>query len=43
MLSVAPMTVAASKLREVVKAFRGDKDQWQNIKREVDAFFDKKA
>jgi len=32
-----------SKLKQVVDALRGDHEQWQNIKREVDAFFDKKT
>lgn len=31
----------SSKIKEVVKAINGDKRQWDNIKNEIEAFFDK--
>ncbi|MEX0770833.1 MAG: thiamine pyrophosphate-binding protein, partial [Balneolaceae bacterium] len=30
-----------SKIKEVIKAIKGDKRQWDNIKNEIEAFFDK--
>lgn len=30
-----------SKVKELVKAVKGDKDQWENLKEEVQAYFDK--
>ncbi len=32
-----------SKVKEVIKAIKGDKRQWANIKNEIEAFFDKKS
>ncbi len=32
-----------SKVKEIVKAIGGDKKQWENIKKEVTAYFDKKV